>query len=147
VVFSVDPSTTPGACTVSDTNGTTVSYTGTGSCVIDANRAGGGDYPAAAQVQQAITISPAPLNITASSPTMIIGSAVQAITASYTGFVNGDNPASLTTQPTCTTTATSTSPAGTYPTTCTGAAAPTTPSPPPPERSPSPTASAASPPL
>ncbi len=53
---------------------------------------------------------------------MTYGSSPPAVTATYSGFVNGDTPASLTTAPTCTTTATSTSPAGTYPTTCTGAA-------------------------
>ena len=37
VVFSVDPASGPGVCTVS---GTTVTYTAAGSCVIDANQAG-----------------------------------------------------------------------------------------------------------
>ena len=53
VVFSVDPASGPGVCTVS---GTTVTYTGTGSCVIDANQAGNGSYTDAPQVQRTITV-------------------------------------------------------------------------------------------
>jgi hypothetical protein len=62
------------------------------------------------------------LTITASSPSMTYGGTVPAITASYSGFVNEDSSASLTALPTCTTTATSSSPVGSYPTTCSGAA-------------------------
>ena len=40
VVFSVDPSSGAGVCNVSGTDGTTVNYTATGSCVIDVNQAG-----------------------------------------------------------------------------------------------------------
>ena len=63
----------------------------------------------------------APLTVTADDQSATYGSALPALTASYTGLVNGDTAASLTTPPTCTTTATASSPAGTYPITCTGA--------------------------
>ena len=53
-----------------------------------------------------LTVTPAPLTITANNQTKAYGAAVPALTASYTGFVNGDTSASLTTQPTLTTTAT-----------------------------------------
>ena len=43
---------------------------------------------------------------------------------SYSGFVNGDSPSSLTSPPACSTTATSSSPVGTYPSSCSGAADP-----------------------
>jgi hypothetical protein len=43
---------------VSGTNGSTVNYLAAGSCVIDANQAGGGGYAAAAQVQQTIPVLP-----------------------------------------------------------------------------------------
>lgn len=122
VTFTLDNSGTAGACAVSGASGSTVSYTGAGSCVIDANQAGGNGYAAAAQVQQIIEVNPAPLTITASSPAMTYGSAVPAITASYSGLASSDGPGSLTTRPTCSTTAASSSPAGTYPATCTGAA-------------------------
>jgi hypothetical protein len=72
-------------------------------------------------VNGTVTVSPAPLTITASSATMIYGGTVPTITPSYSGFVNGDTSASLTTQPTCSTTATSHSPVGSYPSSCSGA--------------------------
>jgi len=53
VVFSVDPSSGQRVCRVS---GATVTYTGTGKCVIDANQAGNRIYAAAPQVQQTITV-------------------------------------------------------------------------------------------
>src|SRR5262249_37047079 len=57
------------------------------------------------------TISKAALTVTADSKTMPLGGPLPALTVSYSGFVNGDGAASLTTQPTATTTATATSPA------------------------------------
>jgi hypothetical protein len=57
VVFSVDSSSGTGVCNTSGTNGTTVSYTAAGSCVIDANQAGTAQYQPAPQVQQTITVS------------------------------------------------------------------------------------------
>jgi hypothetical protein len=70
------------------------------------------------------TITPAVLSITASSQTMTYGSAVPTLTATYAGFVNGDNSSNLSTQPTITTTATSSSPVGTYPIGVSGATDP-----------------------
>ena len=66
----------------------------------------------------------AALTITASSAPMSYGSTPPTITASYDGFVNGDSAASLTTGPTCSTTATSSSPVGTYDSSCSGAVRP-----------------------
>ena len=56
-----------------------------------------------------LTVTPAPLTITANNQTKIYGSALPTLTASYTGFVNGDTSAILTTQPTISTTATAAS--------------------------------------
>jgi len=56
VVFSVDGSSGAGVCSVSGTNGSTVNYLAPGSCVIDANQAGGGNYQAAPQVSQTVTV-------------------------------------------------------------------------------------------
>jgi hypothetical protein len=61
-----------------------------------------------------LTVTPAPLAITADSKTKAYGAAVPALTASYQGFVNGDSPASLTTPPTLGTAATAASSVGTY---------------------------------
>jgi alpha-tubulin suppressor-like RCC1 family protein len=68
-----------------------------------------------------IVVAPAPLSISASSGTMSYGGSVPAITPNFVGFVNGDTPSSLTAAPTCTTTATSSSGVGSYPSTCAGA--------------------------
>src|SRR5439155_4917476 len=62
-----------------------------------------------------ITVYRAPLTITANNATKAYGAANPALTVSYSGFVNGDTEASLTTAPTVTTTATTTSAVGTYP--------------------------------
>ena len=69
-------------------------------------------------------IDPAPLTVTASSATITYGATPPAITPNYATFVNGDTASSLTTKPTCSTTATATSPLGAYPTTCSGAVDP-----------------------
>ena len=61
-----------------------------------------------------LSVTPAPLTITPNSVSVNFGAAIPAFTATYTGFVNGDTPASLTTLPSLTTSATSTSPAGMY---------------------------------
>ena len=69
VIFSVDPSSGVGVCTVSGTNGSTVTYTAAGSCVIDANQAGNAGYAAAPQVTQTITVNQAPAFVLDSPPT------------------------------------------------------------------------------
>ena len=68
VVFSVDPSSGSGVCTVSGTDGATVSYTAAGSCLIDANQAGNASYTAAPQVTATITVYQAPAFVIASPP-------------------------------------------------------------------------------
>ena len=70
-----------------------------------------------------INVQPAALTVTPAAQNMTYGGAVPELTFSYNGFVNGDGPAVLTTAPTCTTTATSSSPVGSYPITCSGGAA------------------------
>jgi hypothetical protein len=70
-----------------------------------------------------LTINPAVLTITANNSTKVLNAPNPTFTVSYRGFVNGDTSNVLTTMPACTTTATTTSPVGTYPITCSGAAA------------------------
>ena len=67
-------------------------------------------------------MTPAALTVTAANETKTYGAANPALTVTYSGFVNGDTAASLTTPPTCSTTATTASPVGTYPITASGAA-------------------------
>jgi hypothetical protein len=70
------------------------------------------------------SVNPVALTVTASNAAMIFGGVVPSISATDSGFVNGDTSGSLTTQPTCSTTATSSSPVGTYPSSCGGAVDP-----------------------
>jgi FtsP/CotA-like multicopper oxidase with cupredoxin domain len=72
-----------------------------------------------------LAVNPALLTITASGSSMNYGGPVPAITPSFSAFVLGQtNLTALTTQPTCSTTATSASPVASYPSTCSGAVAP-----------------------
>ena len=71
-----------------------------------------------------LTISQKSLTVTADNKSKTQGLANPLLTASYNGFVNGENTNTLTTQVTLSTTADASSPAGTpYPITATGAAA------------------------
>ena len=67
VLFSIDSSSDAGVC-VLDSSGTTVSFTGAGTCVIDADQAGDADYDPAAQQQQSFTVVDLP-SARISSPT------------------------------------------------------------------------------
>ena len=60
-----------------------------------------------------ITVAKAELTVTADNKVRAYGEANPALTVSYSGFVNGDTEASLSTAPTVSTTATETTPAGT----------------------------------
>ena len=70
-----------------------------------------------------LTIDPAPLTITANSDFKIYGAALPDLTASYSGFVNGDTTAALSSPPILSTTATAASDVGSYQITASGAAA------------------------
>jgi hypothetical protein len=61
-----------------------------------------------------LTVNPAPLTITADNQSKVYGSANPALTATYSGFVNGDTAATALTGA-LTTTATTGSPVGSYP--------------------------------
>jgi hypothetical protein len=62
-----------------------------------------------------LVIARALLTATTNNGTMVVGSAVPALTASYNGFVPGDSAAVLSGSPVLSTTATSSSPAALYP--------------------------------
>ncbi|MGP8173543.1 MAG: Ig-like domain repeat protein, partial [Terracidiphilus sp.] len=79
------------------------------------------DYNIPTAGSVSVSVNKAALTVTASSASISYGSPVPAITPGYSGFVNGDSPASLTTLPTCSTTYTVGSAPGIYPTTCPGA--------------------------
>lgn len=60
------------------------------------------------------------LTVTAPSPSRTVGTSNPAFTPTYQGFLFGDTASGLTTAPTCTTTATTSSPVGTYSINCSG---------------------------
>jgi hypothetical protein len=95
-----------------------------GSHSISASYGGSSSFAASASGALIQLVNPAPLVITAGGGTMSYGGTVPAITPSYSGFVPGESAANLNPQPLCTTTATSTSNLGSYPTSCSGAADP-----------------------
>ena len=70
-----------------------------------------------------INVLKAGLVVTAANTNKIYGAPLPALTASYSGFVNGDNTGRLTTPAVVTTTATASSPVGNYPITASGGVA------------------------
>jgi hypothetical protein len=124
------PAITPTA--VGLVNGDTVASLGPLVCSTTARQgSAAGTYPSACSgavnrnytityVPGTVTIARVPLTITANNATRPAGTANPAFTVTYAGFVNGDSAAALTGTLVCTTTATLTSPAGTYPITCSG---------------------------
>ncbi len=65
VTFTIDTASTAGACKINGSG--VVSFTGVGTCIIDANQAGNADWLPAPQVQQSFTIGQAPQTITFTS--------------------------------------------------------------------------------
>ena len=100
-----------------------IHITGTGTTTITASHPGDANYEPAADVSQQLTVKKAPLTITADNKTKLVGQPNPALTITYTGFVNNETSAALTTQPLISTTATTASPIGNYPITVTGAVA------------------------
>jgi gliding motility-associated-like protein len=70
------------------------------------------------------TVDPAGLTVSANNQTRLLDTPNPPLTLSYAGFVNGDTPDQLTTAPTATTTAVTTSPTGQYPITVSGGVSP-----------------------
>jgi len=59
VVFTVDATSGSGVCSVSGVDGSLLTFTTSGACVVDANQAGDATYAAAPQVRDTITVSAA----------------------------------------------------------------------------------------
>jgi len=106
------------------TTATSASPVLSGGYAIIASGASDPDYAISYQ-SGTLFVTPTPLIITANNATKIYGASLPTLTASYTGFVNGDSPASLTTPPIlATTTASSHVLPGGYPITASGASDP-----------------------
>ena len=98
--LTIDPAITTTATNASRVSGSPYSITASGA--VDS------DY-IISYVGGTLTVTPAPLTITANNQNMVVNTTLPTLTASYTGLVNGDTSASLTTQPTLSTNATSNS--------------------------------------
>ncbi len=95
--------------------GGNIHIVGAGTTNITASQAGDATYNPATDVVQSLTVNKAPLTATANSTSKIYGTVNPVFTVSYSGFVNSDTAASLTTQPTVASTAVTGSPVGSYP--------------------------------
>ncbi|MBB3059049.1 cadherin-like beta sandwich domain-containing protein [Mucilaginibacter gotjawali] len=102
-------------------NDGTIQIKGAGTTNITVSQEGDEKHLAASDVTQLLTVSPAALTITANNQTMNYGGPVPVLTATITGFVNGDTQENLSRQPAITTTASSSSAAGIYTITASGA--------------------------
>jgi hypothetical protein len=94
--------------------GSNIHIAGAGTTTITASQAGNAGYSPAADVSRPLTVNKAALTIKVRDTTKVQGEINPAFTITYTGFVLGETAANLTTPPTVTTMATTTSPAGYY---------------------------------
>ena len=124
--YSLNPPTPPFTAPVCRTSVTAKSPVGVYPGAVICSGAVDPNFSTITYIAGTVTITPAPLVITAPSPTMTYGGPIPALTPNYATFVAGDTAANLTTQPICTTTALVTSPVSppTYPVTCSGAVDP-----------------------
>ena len=108
--------------TVATISGNTLTITGAGSATITATQEGNNSYKPFTK-EYTITVNKAPLTVTAENSNLQYGDALPTFEATYSGFKNGETASVLTTLPTFGTSATSTSPVGTYDITVSGAEA------------------------
>jgi hypothetical protein len=109
-------SSTTAICTV-ETDKLTVDYVGVGTCTLRAH----GNPPADGS-DQSFSIGKATLTLTADGKSAQYSDANPPLTFTYSGFKWTDTPSVIDTAPTCSTTRTVSSPAGSYPITCSGGA-------------------------
>ena len=100
-------------------NGSALTITGVGTVSVTASQAGNGSFAPAANVVESFTVAPAVLTVTATNASITYGQPIPSFSYTATGFVNGDTSSVLSGTPLETTTATSSSPAGSYPITIT----------------------------
>ena len=93
VTFSIDAGSDQGVCSLSP-DGTTVSFTGAGTCVVDAHQAGDGvSWDAAPAAQQSFVIAAAPLTVNANNVTVPYGQKPP-LSATLSGFIGSDTASS-----------------------------------------------------
>jgi hypothetical protein len=90
--------------------GNTLTITGAGTVTVRASQPGDANWNAAATVDRSFTVAKAPLTITADNKTRTYGASNPALTASYSGFVNGEGATALSGTASLSTTASPSSP-------------------------------------
>lgn len=105
---------------VATVSGNIVTIVGVGSTQIRASQGGNGTFNAAANVNRTLTVNKRGLTAKADDKSRIFGEANPTLTITYTGFVNGDDATDINTAPSISTTARTSSNAGTYPITLSG---------------------------
>jgi len=113
-------STTTAVCTTGGTNGATITLVGTGTCSIRADQPGDAIRNPAPPVSRSFTVAKKALTVRPADVVRPVGAPNPAFTATYSGFAYGQTFATsgIAGAPTCSTTATQASPAGTYPISC-----------------------------
>ena len=106
---------------VANISGNTLTIKGSGTALVTATQEGNASYYDFSQ-SYILAVKKASLTIAADNQSRQEGEANPELTISYNGFVNGDDENSLTTLPTIETSATESSPVGSYPITVYGAA-------------------------
>jgi hypothetical protein len=97
-------------------SGNTLKILGAGTIVVTASQAGNSEYEPAAAVTRDIVVAKAPLTVTAKDASRVYGAANPNFGYTIAGFVNGEVAVhTVTGAPLLTTTATTSSPVGTYP--------------------------------
>lgn len=86
--------------TVASISGSTVTIVGVGTTTITASQAGDAVFNPAPTVDQDLLVNAASLTVTADDQTKIYGDANPTLTATYSGFVNGEDETALNTEPT-----------------------------------------------
>jgi sugar lactone lactonase YvrE/plastocyanin len=114
--LTVSYTVTSGSATI---NGSTLTPTGVGQVKVTAAQAGNSLWLAAPSVLDTFNVNPAALTVTADNQNLVQGQAIPILTATISGFVNGDSATVVTGTANCTTAATSSSAPGTYPIACT----------------------------
>jgi RHS repeat-associated protein len=103
-----------GYCTYSPASGTVLStgtYTLTATCAPDDMT----DYTTPAPLTETLVVNQAPLTVTAYNASRAYNASNPTFTSIYSGFVNGDTSSVVSGSPSYSTTATTSSPVGTYP--------------------------------
>ena len=86
-----------------------------GTATITASQAGDSNWNAASDVQQSLAVNQAVLTVTADAQSMVYGAALPTLTCTITGYQNGNDASVITGTPTLSTTASTSSPVGSYP--------------------------------